>query len=213
MIWLGLVVVAVAVFVAARWTLAVRSARRAERLDALDHLRRVRHAAEEDLAALKGHGLPDAVATDAEERVRRATQAEEIVDVLALLRAEIGGVCALNPGHGPAVSTLPWAPALGSEEQAIPVCARCAPGTGEDVKLVRRRDRYVPWFCFGSAYDAYAHGWFGDGLDDFREESARLTAWDLGGQKNPTKLGRPTVGAGWYGVLLAAHHRMGKYSS
>jgi hypothetical protein len=84
--------------------------------------------------------------------------------------------CFLDPQHGPAAQDASWA-LPGGVEMWIPVCQsdayRIAGGIRPEARLVWVDGRWMPWFAAGPAYDAYAHGYFGDTVDAQRAEAAR----------------------------------------
>ncbi len=210
MVWLGIVLVLATLSLV---PLIVRAAHRRRQIDLEERqrFRAARNAAMTDLAALTATD-DDATVDESRRLLHEATDGEAVRRVLVALRQrrlDLDPPCAIDPGHGAGSSTRLW-----SEGAEIPVCASCGDPASEvpRPKLVRRGDRHVPWFGGGPTYDDYAHGWFGSELDVFRLEAARLMEWDVPRERDELE-GHPTMGAGWFGVLLAANHRMGKYSS
>ncbi len=108
--------------------------------------------------------------------------------------------CFLNPAHGPAEVRVDWAPE-GQPSLQVPVCRadadRLLLGVAPEVRLVRAGGRYVPWFQAGTAYRAYAEGYFGSHTRAAVPHEV-LTSLDWGAE--PPSYDADLAALDWYGA-------------
>lgn len=168
--------------------------------------------------------LVSAAAVD--DLVLAATALADAHLVLATLLARVQGSplpqqgppCFFDPAHGPAATEVTW-PADDPAASTLPACASdaglLAAGQRPDSAMVRLGDSTVRWFEAGSAYDAYAHAWFGTGpvaeAVDFVRRSTPLAEetaceWDHIGWA-------PRSNGGLGEAPPTVHHRLGQLAS